>query len=224
VAKAANGDFDGAMTDYAKALELNPKYAEVYRNRSIAKADMGDIYGAMADDNKAIELYPKYMLAYRSRGFLHYNLREFADSLADFQKYCELGSNASQDYSSFRIWLIRARLGEQDSATKELQTYLQNRKAQKPEDWPLKVGRFLAGELPEPDLFKAAEAPDKKGDDGRLCDVWFYAGSKRLIEGDKTTAMDYFAKCLATNMKTFQDYLSAEAELKYLQTTNGTKN
>jgi hypothetical protein len=39
---------------------------------------------------------------------------------------------------------------------------------------------------------------------------------KHLIESDKTTAADYFKKCLATNVKYFEEYQSAEAELRLL--------
>jgi lipoprotein NlpI len=215
-----NADYNRAIDDFSKAIDLNPNYVEAYRNRGIAKADIGDFAGAMADCNKAIELNPHYALAYRSRGFLRYNLFKYADALADFRKFCELDSKTSQDYPRFRIWLIRARSGEMGLATAELQNYLQYRKALEPEDWPIKIAYFLTDQLSEPDLFKAAENRDKKRNDDQHCEAWFFAGSKRLIEGDKTTAADYFTKCLATNAKVFQDYKSAAAELKYLQATN----
>jgi len=222
VAKAANTDLDGALADYSKAIELNPKHAAVYRNRGIAKSYLRDIVGAMADCNKAIELNPQYALAYRSRGYLRYNLRDYAEALADFRKFCELDAATSQDFSHFRIWLIQARAGETTVANTELQTYLQNRKSLKPEDWPLKVGQFLIGELSEPDFLNAADNTNMKKNDGQHCEAWFFAGSKRLIAGDNSTAIDDFAKCIATKMKTFQDYQSAEAELKNLQATSGT--
>jgi lipoprotein NlpI len=134
--------------------------------------------------------------------------------LIDFRKVVELDS--SDDYAHFRIWLIRARLGEKDAATKELQDYLANRTTGKPDDWELKIGRFLTGQLTETDFLKAANDADKKKNDGQHCEAYFYAGTQRLIVGDKTTATDYFEKCVALGLKDYAEYVSASAELKSL--------
>jgi lipoprotein NlpI len=103
-----------------------------------------------------------------------------------------------------------------DAATVELKAYLDNRKTGKPNDWPSKVGRFLAGQLTESDFLKAAEDTNPRTDQEQHCEAYFYAGSKRLIEDDKTTATDYFKKCLATDVKHFEEYQSADAEMKFL--------
>jgi len=72
--------------------------------------------------------------------------------------------------------------------------------------------------LTEPDFFKAAENTDKQKDNEQHCEAYFYAGSKRLIAGDKTIATDYFEKCMATDEKGFIEYQGAAAELKFLKT------
>jgi tetratricopeptide (TPR) repeat protein len=40
-------DFLGAIADYTRALELNPKLAEAYKNRGLAKAYLEDFVGAI---------------------------------------------------------------------------------------------------------------------------------------------------------------------------------
>ncbi len=153
---------------------------------------------------------------YHDQGINHYNACNFTNSLADFRKSCELGSD-TQDYSYFRIWLIRARLGEKNAATLELAAYLERRKAQKPDDWPSKVGRFLAGQLSESDFLNAADYPNLQTAKEQHCEAWFYAASKRLIDGDNVGAADDFKKCLTTNVTNFEEYTSAASELSYLQ-------
>ena len=153
---------------------------------------------------------------YHTQGCVDYNSRRFTNALADFRKSCELGSD-NQDYSCFRIWLIRARLGEAEAATRELAAYLERRKAQKPDDWPSKVGRFLAGQLSESDFLKAADDPSLQTSKEQHCEAYFYAGSKHLIENDKMAAVDYFKKCLTTNVTDFEEYTSAATELLFLQ-------
>ena len=50
LAKSTKGDQDGAIADFSKAIELNPKLAEAYLNRGLAKSTKGDQDGAIADD------------------------------------------------------------------------------------------------------------------------------------------------------------------------------
>ncbi len=218
IALAGSDNYQGALAAYAKALELDPNYVEVYRVRGILKEVKGDLEGAFADVNKAIELNPKYAEAYGSRGFLNYDVRDYPAALADFQQCCELNPKASQDSPRCRIWLIQAGAGDKKLATKNLQEYLGTRKAMIPVDWRVNVLHFLLGDLTESDFLKAAENPDKKINELQSCEAWFYAASKRLIDGDKTIAKDYLTKCVATNAKFHMAYQSAAAELKYLQT------
>lgn len=153
--------------------------------------------------------------AYHERGCHYYDARYFSDALADFRKSCELGSDA-QDYSYYRIWLIRARSGEKAAATQELDSYLKNRKPHNPPDWPLQVGRFLAGQINEDDLLKAAANSNAQTDREQHCEAYFYAGSKRLFENDQTDALEFFKKCLGAGVTNFLEYRSAEAELRVL--------
>jgi Tfp pilus assembly protein PilF len=170
---------------------------------------------AIRSYTRMIQDLPQNGRAYYDRGCFYYDTYQFTNALADFRKACELGSDA-QDYSCFRIWLIRARLGEKDAATQELATYLEHRNVEKSNDWPLKVGHFLTGQLSEADFLEAAADTNAKTDQEQHCEAYFYAGMKHLLESDKTTAADYFKKCLATNVKYFGEYQSAEAELRRL--------
>ena len=66
-------DFEKAIADYTRAIELYPKYSEAYRERGIAKAKKKepDLDGAIADLNRAIELDPKDAVAYAGRADVH---------------------------------------------------------------------------------------------------------------------------------------------------------
>src|ERR1035438_2183057 len=52
-ARRAKGNLDGAIADYNRAIELNPKFAYAYNNRGLAKRAKGDLDSAFADFNKA---------------------------------------------------------------------------------------------------------------------------------------------------------------------------
>jgi len=214
-ARHFKGDLGEGFVDYTKGIQLYPDDALTYTLSGLVKAARGDLDGALADYNKSIELNPKFAGAYHSRGCLRYDAQKFPDALIDFRKEDEL--DASLDYGHFRVWLIRARLGEKEAATKELQAYLDNRKTGKPDDWAAQIARFLAGELAEPEFLKAAENADRTKEAGQLCEAWFYAGTKYLIDGDKAKAAEYFDKCVATGESGFYEYRSAAAELKAMK-------
>jgi len=54
--KGNKGDYYGAISDYTKAIEINPQYANAFKNRSISKENIGDIKGACEDAKKAVSL------------------------------------------------------------------------------------------------------------------------------------------------------------------------
>jgi tetratricopeptide (TPR) repeat protein len=61
-------DADGAIADYAKAIELEPRMVAAYVNRSKARNAKGDFNGAISDTTRAIELgHPEIYLAYYHR-------------------------------------------------------------------------------------------------------------------------------------------------------------
>src|SRR5271154_2819313 len=53
-------EWDAAIDDFTKAIQLNPNYAEAYYNRGVLRHARSDLDGAIADFTKAIELDPKY--------------------------------------------------------------------------------------------------------------------------------------------------------------------
>ena len=58
-AKYLQGDYDGAIADYSRAIELDPDDAAAYYNRGNAKSELDDYHGAIADYSRAIELDPE---------------------------------------------------------------------------------------------------------------------------------------------------------------------
>ena len=54
IAKSDLEDYDGAISDYNKVIELNPDYTFVYYDRGQAKANLDDNIGAIADFTKVI--------------------------------------------------------------------------------------------------------------------------------------------------------------------------
>ncbi len=62
------GQYDQAIADYDKAIEINPKLAMAYNNRGLVFDGTGQFDRAIADYNKAIEINPEFSIAYNNRG------------------------------------------------------------------------------------------------------------------------------------------------------------
>jgi tetratricopeptide (TPR) repeat protein len=96
--KAQAKDDYGAISDYTKAIELDPNYAYAYNNRGVSKRNLKDYYGAIADYTKVIELDPNYAYAYNNRGLSKYDLKDYYGAIADNTKAIEINPNDAIAY------------------------------------------------------------------------------------------------------------------------------
>ena len=84
-------DYQGAIADYTKAIEICPNFQQAYYRRGNAKSDLQDDRGATADYTKAIEINSYYAEAYYSRGRSKLILGQKGSGCLDFSKAAELG-------------------------------------------------------------------------------------------------------------------------------------
>ncbi|MDA2920748.1 tetratricopeptide repeat protein [Desulfobacterota bacterium AH_259_B03_O07] len=67
--KFNRGDYKGAIQNYTKAIELNPKYATAYINRAAAKGKLGKFKEAVSLIYPAF--YTKVSINSRKKGIYH---------------------------------------------------------------------------------------------------------------------------------------------------------
>ncbi|MDR3577965.1 MAG: tetratricopeptide repeat protein [Anaerolineaceae bacterium] len=87
--KAFN-NYDGAIADETKIIELLPENAEHYFNRGLNYSHIGQHEEAIADITHAIELEPLNPLYYIGRGLSYLETRRYKESIADFTHVIEL--------------------------------------------------------------------------------------------------------------------------------------
>ena len=101
IKKYDRGDYYGAISDYTKAIEINPRDADAYYNRALAKDDLKDIYGAIADYTKSIEISPAAD-AYLNRSLLKEEIGDLYGACFDAKKAINLGDRNFENKSWIR--------------------------------------------------------------------------------------------------------------------------
>ena len=107
-AKRDNKDFYGAISDYTKAIELNPDSegnSGFFYFRGFSKYVLGDNNGAIAYFSKSIELKADFEKSYHFRGRAKSEIKDYIGAFNDICKAIELNPN-DDSYYSFRGLLL----------------------------------------------------------------------------------------------------------------------
>ena len=92
------GDFDGALEDYNRSIQLNPQQATAYNNRAMAKYQLANPEGAIADYTEALRLKPTEWVTYFNRGVARYHLQDYEGAIADYNAAIRLAPEETTLY------------------------------------------------------------------------------------------------------------------------------
>jgi tetratricopeptide (TPR) repeat protein len=100
-ANIAKGQYDQAISDYTKAIELNPNSAEAYRLRGDAYLFFkGQLDLAISDYNKVLEIRPKDSGTYLNLGVAYGNKGQYDLAISDFNKALEINPSYAEAYDN----------------------------------------------------------------------------------------------------------------------------
>ncbi len=94
------GEYDKAILEYNKALELDPTYAPAYYDRGLAYAQQQRHAEAIADFSEVIARNPQHADALYNRGLVHARQAAFAQALADYDQALALHPEDALIYNS----------------------------------------------------------------------------------------------------------------------------
>ena len=80
------GEYERAIKDYDKAIELNPKKSNYYYNRALAYSKQNDYDKAIRDLNQSIRLDPKFAAAYNNRGVAYERKGDYKRAIEDYDE------------------------------------------------------------------------------------------------------------------------------------------
>jgi tetratricopeptide (TPR) repeat protein len=117
------GDLDGAIAEFGRAIASQPDWAEAWNNRGVVRHARGDSAHALADFNRAIELAPGYAEAWNNRGFVQHALGDYRGALNDLNRAIELAPGYAQALGNRAI--TRRAIGDLDGAIADLDRALE---------------------------------------------------------------------------------------------------
>lgn len=91
VAYGQKGQFEQAIADFTKAIEIDPKSTDAYFNRAVAYAKKNQHDRAISDYTKALQTGPKDAGTYYYRGIAYLEKRQFDQAADDFTNAIEIG-------------------------------------------------------------------------------------------------------------------------------------
>lgn len=120
IAKYEMQDVAGSISDYSKAIEINPKYHAAYYNRAISLFETSQIQAALNDYNKAIELNPSFAKALNGRATLYMeSLNNLPAAISDLSKAIALNPEFAQAY--YNRGIAFAKMNDFDKACQDWQ-------------------------------------------------------------------------------------------------------
>lgn len=92
------GDYDKAIRDFSRAIELESKYVFAYTERGLAWEMKGFHEKALADYDKAVSINPEYGKTYKYRAFTWEAMGEYVKAIDDCKKAIELNPDDSEAF------------------------------------------------------------------------------------------------------------------------------
>lgn len=91
IVRSTSGDLAGAISDYNKALQINPNMAEAFANRGTVFIRQANYTKALVELDRALSLQLEQPAAvYYNRGIVHERIGDLASAYKDYLKATEL--------------------------------------------------------------------------------------------------------------------------------------
>jgi tetratricopeptide (TPR) repeat protein len=198
-AQALHGQPGEALKTLDGLQKQYPNYTFAYAIRARHKLYGGDSAGARQDLEASARVdSADYPASHRIYVWMMLgDWKRAADEIIDYQNRSP--GSWRLDWYKAQKWVCRWKLGERRLADQELSDYLTRtqklRRGTLGRAWAL----FLGGKISEEQMMQDAEKIDVKVRDIEVAGALYFAGIKRLAEGDREGAKAKFEKCRETS-------------------------
>lgn len=107
-------EYANAVSEYGRALDVNPAYADAYLERGILLwRELGAAKQAVADFTAALRLHPGWPVALFFRGLAHQGMGNYPAAIHDLSTYLESGDLSWQRDAARQLSLIQMISGDE---------------------------------------------------------------------------------------------------------------
>jgi len=198
-------DFKGALADFNRALEFNPRNHAAWSGRGAVAEYEGDFTGAVSNYDKVIELRPDF--SEWERLYRQTLLWRVVESPPAEPKPAAKPAETSDPATALAPVEV---VGLRPEGVPGVDY-----------GWPKTLGQFLVGRIDEKALLAAAK---KSGDpDQNKALAYYYIGMSHLGRGDQASTRVWLQKCKDAGQKGDDEYYFAISELKRLSESPSPK-
>ncbi len=202
--KWSKHDGSGALADYTRALEIDPRNADAWSDRGVVREVRGDFADAVSNYDKAIELRPEY--SDWERLYRQTLLWRLDRSTAEEAKTVAGGKETPGPVILLKPVVVYG--VAPDDFSKSVAGWKGG--------WTKRLGLFLAGKLDEKELLAAARKSEGLAAAEQKALAFYYIGMVCLRKGDNAGARKWFQKCRAAGFTGDDEYHFSVAELARL--------
>ena len=112
--EAKSGNYEKAILEYNKLIEINPSNAKAFYNRGYSYMQLGNYISATKDFNKAVEINSNFPEAFFNRGWIQGELGNYEKAILDYSKGLKL--NSKDDLAFFNRGWNKGELGRYKEA------------------------------------------------------------------------------------------------------------
>lgn len=123
----ANQNYEGAILEYNKALDLDSLNKAVYVCRGNSYFELKNYSKSLADVSKVLQLDPNFAIGYNNRGLIYKFQNKYNEALLDYNKAINLDKNYFEAYiNKIRVLLLLNRNKEAESTVINLKKEVPN--------------------------------------------------------------------------------------------------
>jgi len=122
---SSNQQYRRAISEYSKAIHLDPKFYQAFNLRGEAYAKLKQYDRALQDYNTSVRINPRYSSGYEKRGLAYYDLKQYRRAIENFTQAIRV---LPDNGGAFRNrGLAYEKPGNKDLAIRDFRTALRHR-------------------------------------------------------------------------------------------------
>lgn len=202
------------FTEAEDTAVLAPSLAAAFLNCGVDRLHRGETDAAVSDFAEAIKIDPNLARAWCLRGYARLIQRNYENACSDLSRAISVGlSDTHEDNAWLRLWVALARTNQLARATGDLNAHFARRIDPPPAPWSLRIASFLGDSVPEGEFLAEVDGPAPHASPEKACEAWYFAGQKRLANGDRAGARAAFEKAVGSGAKGISAWSASRSEL-----------